>query len=113
MQGHFGSCPRALCKGSHVLPFGQHTLPDLGAMHFYCPRCQDVYVPASRRLAHFDGCGFGPSFAHLLILNYKERLPKWPSVVACDRFEYIPRVFGFKVHDKNRARVHQVADDYY
>ncbi len=103
--------------GAPVLPLGRSALPGVDRLLLYCPRCQDAYTPPSRRMSQLDGCGFGPTFPHLLILQFKDRLPSWSSI-AQERFSHTPRIFGFKISSLNggeqaRRCIHQPADDYY
>lgn len=80
IRGHFGACPRVACRGEPVLPIGPSALPGQASLKWYCPRCQDIYQPtggagARHHQARLDGVGFGPSFAHLLILTHINDMP--------------------------------------
>ncbi|KAI9015169.1 casein kinase II beta subunit [Gaertneriomyces semiglobifer] len=88
----FGRCPRFLCEGQAVLPVGLSDRPGLKCVHIYCPRCEDVYLPRSKRHQSVDGAYFGTSFPHLFFQVYQNLQPSKPVQ------RYIPKVFGFKVH---------------
>ncbi|KAJ3138491.1 casein kinase 2 regulatory subunit, partial [Physocladia obscura] len=91
-HAEFGRCPRVLCHNQAVLPIGLADVAGLRAVMLYCPRCEDVYAPPARRHALVDGAYFGTSFPHMLLQVYPQLMPTKPN----DR--YIPRIFGFKIH---------------
>jgi casein kinase II subunit beta len=95
-SGDFGRCPRVLCQGQHVLPVGQSDTLRTNTVKIYCPRCEDIYYPRSSRQGHVDGAYFGTSFAHVFMMQYGEAHPTAP------RGEYVPRVYGFRVHRPDR-----------
>jgi casein kinase II subunit beta len=80
-----------------MLPMGPSAQAGAATLKLYCPMCQDIYFPPSRRHARLDGVGFGPTFPHLLILQYRERLPSWPEF--SDWPLYAPRIFGFRINE--------------
>lgn len=49
-------------------------------------------------LAAVDGAYFGTTFPHLFFLTYRELEPA-PSTLL-----YVPRVFGYKIHNKSENR---------
>ena len=49
-------------------------------------------------LVAVDGAYFGTTFPHLFFLTYKELEPA-PSTLL-----YVPRVFGYKIHNKSENR---------
>ena len=89
----FGTCPRALCYDSPVLPVGFHDEPFKSTAKVYCPRCQDAFKPPLASLGQLDGAFFGASFPHLLLMQKPHLVPEAPSI------PYEPRVYGFKVYD--------------
>lgn len=91
--GHFGRCPRVNCEGQCVLPVGISDVPRESSVKIYCPRCNDVYYPRSSRHRGIDGAYWGTTFPHLFLLMYPEHVPPKPVK------EYVPRIYGFKVHD--------------
>ncbi|KAI9338381.1 casein kinase II, regulatory subunit [Zopfochytrium polystomum] len=91
-HAEFGRCPRVLCHNQPVLPVGLSDIPGVRNVMLYCPRCEDVYSPPSRRHAFVDGAYFGTTFPHLLIQVYPQLAP------ARSPDRYVPKIFGFKVH---------------
>lgn len=89
----FGRCPRVLCQNQPVLPIGLSDIPDENFAKVYCPRCEDVYTPSSRRHARIDGSYFGTSFPHLLFQVFPNLMPTKPAE------RYVPRIFGFRIHE--------------
>ena len=89
----FGRCPRVLCQNQPVLPVGVSDIPDDNSAKVYCPRCEDVYTPGTRRHARLDGAYFGTSFPHLLFQVFPNLMPAKPAE------RYVPRIFGFKIHE--------------
>lgn len=55
---------------------------------------------ANTLLCYFivDGAYFGTTFPHLFFLTYRELEPQ-PSTLL-----YVPRVFGYKIHNKSENR---------
>ena len=91
-KAEFGRCPRVLCQNQPVLPIGLLDAPGAKGLKLYCPHCEDVYTPPSRRHSGIDGAYFGTSFPHLVFQAFPDMLPE-------KRMErYIPRIFGFKLH---------------
>ncbi|EGZ29878.1 hypothetical protein PHYSODRAFT_310023 [Phytophthora sojae] len=98
-EGDFGVCPRALCDGQPVVPAGLHDEWKKSEMKVYCPKCRDLYTPASEyQTPAIDGAYFGTTFPHLFFLTYRELEPA-PSTLL-----YVPRVFGYKIHNKSENR---------
>jgi len=108
----FGTCPLIPCGGQPVLPVGLRD--DIGAdtVKVFCPKCQSVYhpPPVRSRSNHgnsgaggnsgVDGASFGTTFPHLFLMTFSNLVPDpLPADSA-----YIPRVFGFRVHQS----AHQV-----
>ncbi|XP_076881411.1 casein kinase II subunit beta-1-like [Bidens hawaiensis] len=87
-NAEFGRCPRVYCCGHPCLPVGQSDVSRQSNVKIYCPKCEDIYTPQS----NLDGAYFGSTFPHLFLMTYGHLKPQKPSQ------DYIPRVFGFKVH---------------
>ena len=91
----FGACPRTLCEKQTVLPVGLSDSVSLSGenpMKLFCARCRELYdhnVPGGN---YIDGAFFGSTFPHLFLQTYGDLRPR-----KCTR-RYVPRVFGFKVH---------------
>jgi len=94
--GDFGRCPRALCGGQPVLPVGLSDIPQTKSVKLFCPKCEDVYTPPSRRHAGVDGAYFGTTFPHLLLQTFPNLMPTKSMEV------YTPRIFGFRVYEKSK-----------
>lgn len=95
----FGKCPRTLCGGESLIPLGRSYLYGKEGISMYCPQCQDLYKPQSRKISSLDGSSFGPTMAHFLILNYKSNFPEWENIQTIDSF--CPKIFGFKIHSSS------------
>lgn len=101
-HGEFGRCPRVLCDNQPVLPVGLTDIPGVKCVKLYCPKCEDVYAPTSRRHEAVDGAHFGTTFPHLFLQAYPNLIPvKTPK-------RYVPKIFGFKVHEA--AKRHRIQD---
>ncbi|CAN4111897.1 unnamed protein product [Withania somnifera] len=88
----FGRCPRVYCCGQPCLPVGQSDIPRSSTVKIYCPKCEDIYYPRSKYQGNIDGAYFGTTFPHLYLMTYGHLKPQKPSQ------NYVPRVFGFKLH---------------
>uniref|UniRef100_K3WHD7 Casein kinase II subunit beta n=1 Tax=Globisporangium ultimum (strain ATCC 200006 / CBS 805.95 / DAOM BR144) TaxID=431595 RepID=K3WHD7_GLOUD len=98
-EGDFGVCPRALCDGQPVVPAGLHDEWKKSEMKVFCPKCRDLYTPVTDYQAPaIDGAYFGTTFPHLFFMTYRELEPA-PSTLL-----YVPRVFGYKIHNKHENR---------
>jgi casein kinase II subunit beta len=106
----FGRCPRVFCNGQPLLPVGLHDVPLKSSVKVYCPKCEDIYnTNKSKSFSVFkfvltllrlgtDGCYFGTTFPHMFFLEFPELKPSPPEE------RYVPRVFGFKVHETSYAK---------
>jgi len=74
-SGVFGICPRFLCEGQHLLPYGSSPVPNVGKACGWCPKCNDVY----RSDLDIDGAYFGPSFPHFFTQMLKDTVKTKPS----------------------------------
>jgi len=92
----FGRCPRSFCQGQPVLPVGLSDVTREFSVEVFCPRCQETYHPRSSKHANLDGAYFGTTFCHLFLLTHPELVvPKSPET-------YIPRIFGFRIHESSQ-----------
>lgn len=91
-QGVFGKCPRVICESQHLLPMGQHDIPNTSNVKLYCAKCEDIYNPKSSRHNSIDGAYFGTSFHNILFQVYPALLPQKTQR------RYEPRIYGFRVH---------------
>jgi casein kinase II subunit beta len=97
--GQFGKCPRAFCQSQLVLPVGLSDQLAIHSVKLYCPRCEDVYQPRSSRYHYIDGAFFGTTFPHMFFQVYPQLVP----IKTGER--YVPKIFGFKVHEYTRCLV--------
>jgi len=88
----FGRCPHVFCQGQPVLPVGLSDLPRNYTVNVFCPRCHGLFFPKSTRQANIDGAYFGTTFPHLYLMTHPDMVPAKPTQT------YVPRVYGFKVH---------------
>lgn len=89
----FGECSRVGCKNSPYMPVGLSNEPHKSGTKVYCYNCASMYEPTRSDLKKLDGCAWGTSFPHLLLLTYPYHFEKTIS----DPF--VPRVYGFQVAD--------------
>lgn len=89
----FGYCSRVFCQLQHLLPVGLSDHIGVSAVKLYCPKCEDLYNPKSSRHSQIDGAFFGTSFPGMFLQAYPHLVPVHPT----DR--YVPKVFGFNIHD--------------
>ncbi|RIB26098.1 casein kinase II, regulatory subunit [Gigaspora rosea] len=92
-KAEFGRCPRVLCHNQPLLPVGLSDQPYTKSVKLYCPRCEDIYNPKSTRHSSIDGAYYGSTFPHMLFQVYPHLLPPKSNE------RYVPRIFGFKIHD--------------
>jgi hypothetical protein len=91
----FGRCHRVHCEGQPMLPVGRSDFSRKFGVTLYCPRCNDIYYPKSRRHGKLDGAFFGTTFPHLFLITFPQLVPAAPADV------YTPRIFGFRMHVSN------------
>mmetsp|Transcript_6388 Transcript_6388/g.10074 ORF Transcript_6388/g.10074 Transcript_6388/m.10074 type:complete len:231 (+) Transcript_6388:133-825(+) len=100
----FGICPSLPCQQNPVLPVGLRDELGISGAMIYCPRCNNIYLPASRcgyraDDGELDGAYFGTTFPHLFMMQYSELWPQLPIKTE----NYVPRCFGFKVRLPKRT----------
>jgi len=94
-QSHFGRCPRIACNNQSCLPVGTSDIFRTATLKIFCPSCQDLYFPRNKFQGTIDGAYFGTTFPHLFLLTYQHLQPKRI------KYNYVPRIFGFKIHHDN------------
>lgn len=96
-----------------MLPVGSKDEIGADTVKIFCPKCQCVYHPPpvrARSNGHLssgvgvsggvDGASFGTTFPHLFLMTFSNLVPDpLPQDSA-----YIPRVFGFRVHQSAREQ---------
>mmetsp|Transcript_32388 Transcript_32388/g.78830 ORF Transcript_32388/g.78830 Transcript_32388/m.78830 type:complete len:407 (+) Transcript_32388:1-1221(+) len=90
-RGDFGSCPRALCRGTRLLPTGIADELRLRPVKTFCPGCRELYHVRVRHAASIDGAYYTRTFPHLFLLKYPHLQPRHEPV------KYQPTIFGFDV----------------
>lgn len=95
-NGDFGYCPRVHCQLHPLLPVGLSDQPRINSVKLYCAKCEDLYNPKSGRHAVVDGAYFGTSFPAMFFQNFPQAIP------VHNRETYVPRVFGFKIHEYSK-----------
>lgn len=88
---YYGECRRMGCEDYPLIPLGLSNNPAISSVKLYCHNCNNVFDP-NNSLSDLDGCSFGNTFAHLLVMTYKETFQKKKYG------NYIPRIFGFRIH---------------
>lgn len=94
--GHFGVCPRVMCRKTAVLPVGLSDTPEEENVKLYCPSCLDIYQPPNSRFLHIDGAYFGTTFPHLFFMTFPDLLPRLQKE---DPTVYTPKIYGFNVSE--------------
>ena len=89
LRREFGSCPRYFCDNCPVLPIGMNDAVGVSRVNLYCPRCRQVFRVNAPD--YVDGAYFGTTFPHLFLMTF--------GFPRCqDETDYVPRVFGFRLH---------------
>lgn len=100
----FGTCPLVQCAGQPVLPVGLTDEVGADTVKVFCPKCQSIYHPPPSRSrgvsGAVDGASFGTTFPHLFLMTFNNLVPDSLSSDSA----YVPRVFGFRVHQSARQR---------
>lgn len=75
---------------------GLHNVAGRDTVKLYCPRCKDVYVPASgTRGATVDGAFFGTGFPHMAFMTRPEYRPGG---------RYVAKLYGFRIYESEENR---------
>lgn len=103
-QNVFGSCPRHLCHGFHMLPLGRVDVIGVETVRLYCANCNDVYLPASSKYLNLDGAFFGSSFAGLFVKMFPQVGGQCHRNGATENGDYHEpfqlKLFGFHLNDR-------------
>eukprot|EP00934_Nitzschia_sp_Nitz4_P007760 Nitzschia sp. Nitz4//scaffold344_size17659//7532//8155//NITZ4_008810-RA/size17659-processed-gene-0.7-mRNA-1//1//CDS//3329548609//7750//frame0 len=99
----FGRCPRRECQGSKLLPHGSSNDFDVGnhsTCQRHCPVCSTIWNYWDSTT---DGCAWGPSLSHLLLLTHGKELfphanPLYQRTANPTIIEEDINVFGFRLH---------------
>ncbi len=101
----FGKCPRILCDGTILLPYGASNDYSTNAhvCQRYCPCCGNLWNCWESKT---DGCAWGPSLCYLLLMTHGHELfpaasrHQPPPVMNRERVHHPtnPAVFGFRIH---------------
>ena len=97
-QGDFGMCPVTSCNDTKMLPVGLFDNANHSSVKLFCPCCKNSFHPSRcldqhhRASSSMDGAFFGTTFAHLLMLTFRD------SFSNMEGDKYVPKIFGFKIH---------------
>jgi hypothetical protein len=105
----FGRCPRVVCEGMPLLPFGDS---DNFQVHEggrdtrakrYCPSCGEGFYHWDSKV---DGCAWGTSFCHLFVLTCGDEVfSEWKRLsLRPSSGSVVPRIFGFELHPSIQKR---------
>ena len=84
---------------------GESEEPQASKLKYFCPRCEEIYIPQSKPQREIDGASFGSSFAHMFCLNYGIGNN---STKIC----FIPRIHGFPVNEASLNHPLKLSFDY-
>jgi casein kinase II subunit beta len=74
-SGTYGACPRLMCRGARLLPYGATLEPDQERVQCWCPRCHDLYESASDLDAAFFGPDVPGMYCKILGLSLRFQAP--------------------------------------
>jgi hypothetical protein len=105
----FGRCPRVVCQGMPLLPFGDSDnfqVHDGGRdtrAKRYCPSCGEGFYHWDSKV---DGCAWGTSFCHLFVLTCGDEVfSEWKRLsLQPSSGTVVPRIFGFGLHPSIQKR---------
>ncbi|PVU93369.1 hypothetical protein BB561_003308 [Smittium simulii] len=103
----FGLCLRANCYNNPLLPVGLSDTHKKAVVALYCGCCEDIYRVKQSKHKSVDGAYFGTTFPHL----FYDSFPGLKSRIVDpepSKLRYVPKIFGFKVHDI--ANIHRWQD---
>lgn len=93
----YGECRRMGCEDYPLIPIGLSNIPKISSVKLYCNNCINVYDP-NNSLSQLDGCSFGNTFPHLLVLTFKDKFNRKKYG------NYVPRIFGFKIYNEKNEK---------
>lgn len=113
----FPRCPRVLCYGQTCFPVGPlfdhnnkeevQKLNEKMCVHFYCPRCNDYYLPSQVLYKNISGAYFPRSYLPKVLKKFYQDKERKPFV------QYVPTIFGIpmmEVKEKDRKKPDDEAD---
>ena len=104
LSGKFGTCPRVLCEKQNAIPIGISEDSKIARVKIYCPRCKDIFSP-KKKFADVDGCYFGTSFPHLLLMVFLGLFRLTLILALSSRKNNLPRPsLGLKLKKKKKSR---------
>jgi len=98
----YGSCPNTYCANQPMMPIGLSDYPNHDTAKVFCPKCNEVYQPRSKALSALDGAYFGTTFPHMFFLQNDHLVLKNQSQF------YVPKIYGFKVHNNFREGIREL-----
>eukprot|EP00814_Leptocylindrus_danicus_P011962 CAMPEP_0116043864 /NCGR_PEP_ID=MMETSP0321-20121206/26670_1 /TAXON_ID=163516 /ORGANISM="Leptocylindrus danicus var. danicus, Strain B650" /LENGTH=221 /DNA_ID=CAMNT_0003524875 /DNA_START=63 /DNA_END=726 /DNA_ORIENTATION=- len=93
----FGTCPLVQCGGQPVLPVGLKD--EIGNDSVMC-LSPTISITKLGGNPGVDGASFGTTFPHLFLMTFSNLVPDGLTTDS----QYVPRVFGFKLHASSRGR---------
>lgn len=96
-KNEYGTCPNVACELTRVMPSGTSDTYGQDTAKVFCVRCCELYVPRYTRLERTDGACFGTTFSAFFFLVNQGIVPKTGPRT------YVPRIYGFKVHNSVRV----------
>jgi casein kinase II subunit beta len=99
----FGRCPRVSCRGTALLPYGSRDDYTSNIIAKHNKRCQR-YCPCCGEIWNFwesktDGCAWGPSLCHLLLLTHgSEIYSTTTTTTTTTNHKSRPMIMGFQIH---------------
>lgn len=97
MNKDYGTCQRYGCENISLIPSGLSCDYGIHKTMVYCYSCKNLFIPKGC-LRNIDGCAWGKGYANFLILTFPENFPKKKN------FIYQPRLFGFRIGEKNMKK---------
>ena len=95
MERDYGVCRNINCNSAPLIPMGMSDAPNVSSMKLFCFNCKNIFK-ALGDWEKVDGCAFGKSFPHFLIMSYQN------SFVTTKSNKYVPRIFGFQLYEDTK-----------
>jgi casein kinase II subunit beta len=91
--GIYGLCPRIVCRGARLVPYGTTAEPDQDRVKCWCPKCHDLYESTSDVDAAFFGPDVPGMYCKILGLSLKFQVPsKLLNGYTDEKGEVVPAI---------------------